>query len=56
MHFNTIRKQDAWEELGKEMTRPVDQCKKEMKYLLPSLRREKMKMRKSSGTGKGEYF
>jgi hypothetical protein len=26
MHFNKIRKQDAWEELGKEMNRPVDEC------------------------------
>jgi hypothetical protein len=24
--------------------------------VLPSLRREKIKMRKSRGTGKGEYF
>jgi len=51
MHFNKIRKQDAWEELGK-----VDECKKKMKNLLSSLRQEKMKMRKSSATGKGEYF
>ena len=29
-HFNKIRKQDAWEELGKEMNRPVDECKKKM--------------------------
>ena len=56
MHFNKIRKQDAWEELGKEMNRPVDECKKKMENLLSSLRREKMKMRKSSGIGKGEYF
>ena len=56
MHFNTIRKQDAWEELGKEMNRPVDGCKKKMENLLSSLRREKMKTRKSSGKGKGEYF
>jgi hypothetical protein len=55
MHFNKIKKQDAWEELGKEMNRPVDEHKK-MENLLLSLRREKMKMRKSSGTGKGEYF
>ena len=26
MHFNKIRKQDAWEELGKEMNTPVDEC------------------------------
>ena len=56
MHFNKIRKQDAWEELGKEMNKPVDECKKKMENLLSSLRREKMLMRKSSGTGKGEYF
>jgi len=56
MHFNIIRKQDAWEEPGKEMKRLVDKCKKKMENLLSSLQREKMKMRKSSGTGKGEYF
>jgi len=41
---------------GKEMNRPVDECKKKMENLLSSLRWEKMKMRKSSGKGKGEYF
>jgi hypothetical protein len=56
MHFNKIKKQDAWKLLGKEMNRRVDECKKKMENLLSSLRREKMKMRKSSGTGKGEYF
>jgi hypothetical protein len=56
MHFNKIRKQDAWEELGKVMNRPIDECKKKMEYLLSSFRQEKMKMKKSSGTGKGEYF
>jgi len=56
MHCKKIRKQDAWGELRKEMNRPVDECKKEMGNLLSSLRREKMKMRKNSGTGKGEYF
>jgi hypothetical protein len=44
MHFNKIRKQDAWEELGKVMNRPIDECKKKMENLLSSLRREKMKM------------
>jgi hypothetical protein len=41
---------------GKKWNRPVDECKKKMENLLSFLRREKMKMRKSSGTGKGEYF
>jgi hypothetical protein len=35
-----------------EINRPVDK----MENLLPSRRWEKMKMRRSSGTGKGEYF
>jgi len=38
------------------MKRPVGECKKKMENLLSSLRRDKMKMRKSSETGKGEYF
>jgi len=38
------------------MNRPVDECEKKMENLLSSLLREKMKMRKSSGTGKGAYF
>jgi hypothetical protein len=56
MHFNKIRKQDAWEGLGKEMNRPVDEFKKKIENLLSSFRREKMKMRKCSGRGNGEYF
>jgi len=56
MHFNKIRKQDAREELGKEMNRPVNECKSKMENLLSSLWQEKMKLRKSSGSGKGEYF
>jgi hypothetical protein len=56
MHFNKIRKQDAWEGLGKEMKRPVDECTKKMENLLPSFLREKMKKRKSSGTGIGECY
>jgi hypothetical protein len=54
MHFNKINKQVAWKELGKEMNRTVDECKKKIENLLSSFRREKMKIRKSSGTGKGE--
>jgi hypothetical protein len=38
------------------MNRPVDKSKKKMENLLSFLRREKIKMRKSSGTGKGGYF
>jgi hypothetical protein len=38
------------------MNGPVDESKKKMENLLSYLRLEKMKMKKSSGTGKGEYF
>ncbi|XP_069688554.1 uncharacterized protein [Periplaneta americana] len=51
-HFNKIRKQDAWEELAKEVKRPVDECKRKMECLLSSLRREKVKIKKSNGAGR----
>jgi len=37
MYFNKIRKQDAWEELGKEENRPIDECKQKMENLVLSL-------------------
>jgi hypothetical protein len=37
MHSNKIKKQDAWEELGKEMNRLVNECKKKTENLLSSL-------------------
>jgi hypothetical protein len=55
-HFNKTKKQDAWEELRNGMNRPVDECKKKLDNLLSYLRRKKMKMRKRSGTEKGECF
>ncbi|XP_066978158.1 uncharacterized protein [Macrobrachium rosenbergii] len=54
-HYNKHRKQDAWEEVAKEMGTSVDVCKKKMEYLLAALRREKMKIKKSTGTGKGVH-
>ena len=56
LRFNTIKNQDAWEELGKEMNRPVDEYKKRMENLLSSVRREKMNIWKRGGTGKFDYF
>ena len=46
VHCNKIKRQDAWEELGKEMKRPVDECKKT----------GEMKVSERSGTGNGGYF
>ena len=47
LHLNKIKKQDVWEELRKEINRPVDECRKRMKNLLSSVRLEKMKMREA---------
>jgi hypothetical protein len=40
-HFNKMKKQDAWEEIGKERNRSVEDCKRIMEYLLAALRRER---------------
>ncbi|XP_017791992.1 PREDICTED: uncharacterized protein LOC108574005 [Habropoda laboriosa] len=48
-HYNKVRKEDAWEEIGREIGKSPEQCKKKMEYLLAALRREKMKMKKSTG-------
>jgi hypothetical protein len=40
-HFNKIKKQDAWEELEKEINRPLDECKNKIENLLSTLRHEK---------------
>jgi hypothetical protein len=46
MHFNKIKKQGAWDELGEGMNRLVDDQKKKIENLLSSLRRKEMKMKK----------
>jgi hypothetical protein len=53
MYFNKIQKTRCMGVTWKKTNRPVDECKKKIENLLPSLRREKTKLRKSSGTGKG---
>jgi len=39
-----------------ERNRPVAECKKKMENLLSAFRREKMKIKESSGPGLDEYF
>ncbi|XP_011860828.1 PREDICTED: uncharacterized protein LOC105557984 [Vollenhovia emeryi] len=55
-HFNRLKKKDAWEEIARDTGISVEHCKKKMEYLLSALRREKSKMKKSMGTGKGKYL
>ena len=52
-HTCYLQRKDAWEEIAQEIDRSTDSCKKEMEYLLSALMREKMKMKNTSGTGKG---
>ncbi|XP_070156462.1 uncharacterized protein [Polyergus mexicanus] len=52
-HFNRLKKNDAWEKIARDTGRSVEHCKKKMVYLLSALRREKLKMKRSMGMGKG---
>ncbi|XP_046143096.1 uncharacterized protein LOC123988135 [Osmia bicornis bicornis] len=52
-YFNKLKKEDAWEELSREINKSKAACKKKVEYLLAGLRREKLKMKRSVGTGKG---
>lgn len=54
-HFNKLTKQNVWKEIAKYVGRSVDDIKKKMEYLLAALRREKMKMKRSTGSGKGMF-
>ncbi|XP_061716947.1 uncharacterized protein LOC133524816 [Cydia pomonella] len=52
-HFNKLKKNDAWVELSEDMNITVEEAKKKITSLLASLRREKAKIKNSTGTGKG---
>jgi hypothetical protein len=54
-HCNRHTKYDAWEEFAKAMGTTSGDCKRKMNNLLSSLRREKQKIRKNFGTGKGMH-
>jgi hypothetical protein len=45
LHFNKIKKQDAREELAKEINSPVNECKKKIENIFWSLRRGQMRMK-----------
>ena len=53
-HFNKIPRNDAWIEIAQKTGKSVGECKRKMTSLLASMRREKAKMKKIIGTGKGE--
>ncbi|KAL1498374.1 hypothetical protein ABEB36_009182 [Hypothenemus hampei] len=51
-YFNKFKKQDAWEDIAREMGITNEECKKKMSSLLASLRRERTKMKKVRVQGK----
>ncbi|KAF5308020.1 hypothetical protein FQR65_LT18285 [Abscondita terminalis] len=55
-HYHKIKKEDAWMELAEEVGCEVEQCKQKMTSLLASLRREKQKIKASTGTGKENHI
>jgi hypothetical protein len=58
-HFNKLRKNDAWNQIAIDISEhasleiSADECRKKMQTLLSSFRRERMKYRRSLGTGTG---
>lgn len=51
-HYDKEQKQEAWEDVAKQVGKSVEDCKRKMDYLLAALRREKMKMKKGIGKSK----
>lgn len=53
-YYNKIKRNDALEQIAKEIGCTADECRKKMNSLLSAMRREKAKIKKSFGTGKGK--
>jgi len=59
-HYNKILKNDAWNEIASEFSNQIstaitpDECRNKMVSIQAAHRREKMKIRKSVGTGSGK--
>lgn len=52
-HMKTL-KYDAWKEIADKVKRNLKDVKQKMTSLLSSFRREKLKIKKGMGTGKGK--
>jgi len=53
-YYNKIKRNDALEQIAKEIGCTADECRKKMNSLLSAMRRKKPKIKKSFGTGKGK--
>ncbi len=55
-YYKKNKKIDAWSEIGKRLNLSPDQCKNKMIILISSYRREKSRIKGSTGTGQGKLF
>ena len=55
-YFNKSIRNEAWEDISQKMHIDVDACKKKMTSLLAAVRRERIKIKKNIGSGKGKKF
>jgi len=55
-YFSKTKKQEAWEEIAKNLNKDIEEVKKKAQSLLGSFRREKAKVLKTMGTGKGKLI
>lgn len=55
LYYNTIKKEDAWQEIAEILNVEVQELKKKIESLKGSFRREKSsrRVKKGTGTGKG---
>ena len=56
LYYNQIKKEDAWSEIGVIIKEDVSIIKKKIESLRGSRRREKTRLTKSKGTGKGKKY
>jgi len=50
---NRAEKIKAWREVSDEVGRSVEECRRKVEYLLAAMRREKQKIKKTMGVGRG---
>lgn len=55
-YYKKNLKEDAWANIGSSLNESGEACKQKMIILLASYRRERMKIKKTKESGKGNYF
>lgn len=55
-YYNSIKKEDAWREIAEILNVEVEELKKKIESLKGSFRRERSRVKKGTGTGKGLFM